>query len=93
MVDGYRYDADWAPRRGQSVQYFLMKQPGNEVNLEWNFRAYTPKIIVINIGTNDYNLKVPKEIFQTSYYNFIKDIRVRFPKTEIFIMRTFAGYY
>lgn len=93
LVDGYRYDANWAPNRGQSVQYFLMKQPNHDVNPTWDFKSYNPKIVVINLGTNDYNLKVPKEVFQTTYRKFLKEIRSKFPKAEIFAMRIFAGYY
>ncbi len=93
LVDGYSYDGNWAPLRGQSVQYFLLKQPNQELNQAWDFNIYTPKVIVINLGTNDHNLEVPKTIFQSVYFTFLKDIRDKYADAEIFVMRTFAGYY
>ncbi|MAW94343.1 MAG: hypothetical protein CMF36_07795 [Leeuwenhoekiella sp.] len=93
LTDGYHYEGDWAPKRGQISQYFLTKQPNHQKNNLWNFDTYTPKIIVINLGTNDYNLNVPGTIFSENYRNFLKQIRTKFPKTEIFVMRTFGGYY
>ncbi|GAA4299054.1 SGNH/GDSL hydrolase family protein [Aestuariibaculum suncheonense] len=93
LVDGYYYNANWAPKRGQSVQYFLMKTSNHEISSTWNFSVYTPKVLVINIGTNDYNLKVPNELFESTYQLFVQRIRRKYPNTEIFLMETFAGYY
>jgi len=49
--------------------------------------------VVINIGTNDGNgAGVPTATFQTSYLNFLKLIRGKYPKAQIFALRTFGGY-
>ena len=93
LVDGYHYNGDWAPKRGQEIQYFLTKQPNHKQNFCWDFTRYTPEIIVINLGTNDFKLKVPKKEFYKSYLLFLKNIRAKYPKAEIFAMRTFGGYY
>lgn len=93
LVDGYRYDANWAPKHGQSVQYFLLKQPNNEENPSWNFKTYTPKLIVINLGTNDHNLRVPNDVFQKTYVDFLANVRSKFPSCEILVLQTFGGFY
>ncbi|PHR86975.1 MAG: hypothetical protein COA80_19180 [Leeuwenhoekiella sp.] len=93
LTDGYHYTGDWAPKRGQKFQYFSTKSPGHQDCPKWDFSQYTPKIIVINLGTNDHNLKVPNSVFEETYYQFLKNIRDEFPETFIVAMGTLGGYY
>jgi len=58
---------------------------------EWNFQKYRPDIVVINLGTNDNNNKVPDSVFTRSYVSLMKFIRSKFPETKILAMRTFLG--
>lgn len=100
LVDGYRYNANWAPTFGQSVKYFCMEKPelgaritGQSPGTTWDYTIYTPKIIVINLGTNDKNVNVPNAIFQSTYVTFMDSLRDLFPNAEILAQRTFWGYY
>jgi hypothetical protein len=58
----------------------------------WDFSKYSPKVIVVNLGTNDWNLGVPGAQFQAEYTSFLANVRAKHPSAEIFVLRTFNGY-
>jgi lysophospholipase L1-like esterase len=84
LVSGYT-------SRGMDIQYFKQRSLKYLNSPNWDLTKYTPKIIVINLGTNDVNNRVPKDVFQNDYVKFLTEIRAKYPKTEIFAMRTFSG--
>lgn len=48
--------------------------PSN-VNIKWNFSNFKPNVVIINLGTNDFNEKPPtKEKFVEEYKKFINRI-------------------
>lgn len=53
---------------------------------KWDFAAWTPDVVVINLGTNDFNAKVnPDEAgWVAAYAAFIRQIRGRYPKAPIY---------
>lgn len=94
LVDGYHYNYSGSPQRGQSYQYFIMEEPNSPMsNVNWNFANYTPRVVVINLGTNDGGLGVPGATFQTNYVVFLQNIRAKFPNAVILALRTFYGSY
>ena len=94
LVDGYHYTYSGAPRHGQSYQYFIMQEPNSPIsNVNWKFASYTPRAVVINLGTNDGGLGVPSGIFRTNYVTFLQSIRAKFPNATILALRPFHGYY
>lgn len=99
LVNGYYLNFNGLPAIGMEVSYTKTNTPPmrpattDPINIAWNFGQYTPDIVVINIGTNDGNgAGTPAATFQTSYLNFLKLIRGKFPKAHIFALRTFGGY-
>jgi len=99
LVNGYHLNFNGMPAIGMEVQYTklntspLTPATTDPINKSWNFTDYTPDLVVINIGTNDGNgAGVPTATFQTSYLNFLKLIRGKYPKAQIFALRTFGGY-
>lgn len=60
---------------------------------DWDFHRYEPSLVVINIGTNDKNSNVPSATFQSTYVKFLQAIRAKFPRAEIFALRTFGDYF
>jgi hypothetical protein len=58
----------------------------------WDFSKYSPKLIVVNLGTNDWNLSVQGKTFQDHYVDLLTNIRAKHPGAEIFVLRTFNGY-
>jgi lysophospholipase L1-like esterase len=94
LVDGYHYNYSGAPQRGQNYQYFVMQEPNSPVpNIGWTFANYIPRVVVINLGTNDGGLGVPSERFQINYVTFLQNIHARFPNATILALRPFYGYY
>lgn len=62
----------------------------NDSNSKWDFSKWTPDIVVINLGQNDYWLinrlnpvPGPTEIIQ-KYVDFVSNIRAKYPKAAIF---------
>lgn len=84
LVSGYH-------GQGMDVQYLKQRSLKFPESSPWNFTRYHPDIIVINLGTNDVNNHVPPAVFKTDYENFLRDLRKKFPNTEVFVMRTFSG--
>ncbi|RYD93092.1 MAG: hypothetical protein EOP54_19745, partial [Sphingobacteriales bacterium] len=79
------------PDVGMDAQYLKMQSDQTKPSAgDWNFATYTPKLVVINLGTNDNN-GVPDADFQTAYVNLLTTIRGKFPDAEIFALRTFLG--
>jgi lysophospholipase L1-like esterase len=102
LVDGYHYDHLWP---GMESMYFRAWAVNDCYNVEctpvpdhptpnpaWDFTQYSPKIIVINLGTNDGNLKVPSDTFQSKYTAFLQNVRAQHRDAEIFVMRTFNKF-
>ncbi|SEW45266.1 GDSL-type esterase/lipase family protein [Chitinophaga arvensicola] len=85
LVSGY------ANEGSMEVQYFKQRNSSQANSPDWDFTRYTPKIIVINLGTNDNGKQVPDAQFQSSYIAFLANIRNKFPNAEIFVMRTFIN--
>ncbi len=76
---------------GMDAQYFKLQNPSVANSPDWDFARYTPKIVVINLGTNDNNQRVPDAQLQSTYTSFLANVRTKFPNAEIFVMRTFLG--
>jgi len=83
--------ANGYPGTGMETQYFKDQCTNKPQAADWDFSRYTPKIVVINLGTNDNNKKVPDSVLVKVYTNFLQKVRSKFPKAEIFAMRTFLG--
>jgi lysophospholipase L1-like esterase len=81
----------FAAQGSMEVQYFKLQNSSYANSPDWDFTRYTPKIIVINLGTNDNNKQVPDAQFQTAYISFLANVRNKFPGAEIFVLRTFIG--
>lgn len=99
LVNGYYLNFNGLPAIGMEVSYTKTNTPPmrpattDPINIPWNFARYTPDMVVINIGTNDGNgAGVPAATFQTSYLNFLKFLRGKYPNAHIFALRTFGGY-
>lgn len=50
----------------------------------WGFARYTPDIVVLNLGTNDFALGVPDSTrFTTAYKAFVTRLRSQYPQARI----------
>jgi lysophospholipase L1-like esterase len=77
---------------GMSRQFFKLQTVDYPTSPDWNFTMYQPKIVVVNLGTNDNVFSVPDSNFQSTYTSFLQNIRLKYPLAEIFVLRTFGGY-
>ncbi|MEN0054789.1 MAG: GDSL-type esterase/lipase family protein [Mucilaginibacter sp.] len=86
LVDGY-------PGSGMSSQYFKTQSlyASAQESSDWLFQTYSSKLVVINLGTNDFLKKVPDTTFKSVYIKFCKAIRAKLPGADIFLMRPFNG--
>ncbi|HYH03831.1 MAG TPA: cellulose binding domain-containing protein [Bacillota bacterium] len=54
-------------------------------SLIWNSGLWTPQVVVINLGTNDFSIGAPeKNLFTTTYSNFVKKIRSQYSGAHIY---------
>ena len=69
------------------LPYFYDRVCMNDT-LTWNFKNWQPDVVVVRLGRNDYWQKPhPKrELFRTSYVDFLKRIRKHYPKSTIFAL-------
>lgn len=69
------------------LPYFYDRACMND-SINWNFKLWQPDVVVVRLGRNDYWQKPhPKrELFRTSYINFLKSIRQHYPKANIFAL-------
>jgi len=76
---------------GMDAQYFKEQSFNYPSSPAWDFSRYTAKAVVINLGTNDVNNRVPGTVFQNTYATFLAHVRTEYPNADIFAMRTFLG--
>lgn len=64
------------------TKYSLVTPESKE---EWNFNNWTPQIVVINLGTNDFSDGyLPKKYdFVNTYLQFVNKIHYNYPKAKI----------
>ena len=90
LVEGYGWNEGV---HSQSVQYFKTTNLNYNDSEDWDFTKYCPKLIVINIGTNDAWLNVPADIFENTYLTFLSNVRDKHPNAHIFALVPFGGYF
>ena len=53
--------------------------------LTWDTSKWTPQVVVINLGTNDFSTgSIEKTTFATAYANFVTKIRGQYPDAHIY---------
>lgn len=59
--------------------------PAGESTAKWNFASWTPDVVLINLGTNDFGKENPDEAgWVAAYKTFIGTIRKNYPKARIY---------
>jgi hypothetical protein len=80
-------------KTGLDVLYFRLKNYNHLTDappVPWNFAAYTPKIVVINLGQCGSE---PDLTMTACMENFVRAIRSKFPVARIVVLRPFGGPY
>jgi lysophospholipase L1-like esterase len=82
---------DW---RGNSrvlkaPQLFELAVPEEAARAAWDHAAYQPDVVVVSIGTNDFNLALgalpARDVFVSAYVTFVRAIRARHPRAQILL--------
>jgi lysophospholipase L1-like esterase len=82
---------DWAGRRDvlQAPQLFDLALPEELAPPAWDHSAYVPDVVVVSLGTNDFNLGIgdfpESEEWVGAYVRFAQAIRGRYPQAHIFL--------
>ncbi|NGY64102.1 SGNH/GDSL hydrolase family protein [Lentzea sp. NEAU-D13] len=75
---------------GQSTQFFRLASTGTT---SWDFSRYQAAAVVVNLGTNDAGRGVAASTFQSTYTQFLSDIRAKYPNAAIFAFETLKRRY
>ena len=81
-------------KTGLNLQYFRLKNFNHLTDappVPWDFTAYVPAVVVINLGQNDQCGGEPDLTMTASMEGFVRAIRAKFPITQIVVMRPFGG--
>lgn len=54
-----------------------------EANSTWDFKSWIPHVVVINLGSNDFQQGDPGPGFVTTYTDFIRRVRGNYPAAHI----------
>jgi lysophospholipase L1-like esterase len=73
------YDNDPTPPMSQLYERTL---PYRE-DSRWDFQAWVPDAVVIQLGANDFSKEHPGERFQNTYRELVERIRGRYPGAHI----------
>jgi lysophospholipase L1-like esterase len=80
---------DWQGHRDvlNAPQFFELSVPDAAEPLAWNHADYTPDLIVVSLGTNDFNLALgalPSAAeYVPAYVSFVRTLRARHPMAKI----------
>lgn len=77
---------------GMESAYGRLATPNYQQSPAWDFSAYTPAAVVVNLGSNDVYTKIAPELFQERYIKFMAALRETYPQAHIFAMRLFIGW-
>ncbi|HEY2405129.1 MAG TPA: GDSL-type esterase/lipase family protein [Polyangiaceae bacterium] len=76
-------NGDTAATTEQMPQRFSSVLPDDSV--KWDFSRYQPDAVLINLGTNDFAKGDPGAPFQTTYEQFVTDLRADYPNALFYL--------
>ncbi len=82
---------DWRGRRDvwTGPQLFDLAVPDEVGPPAWDHALYTPDVVFVSLGTNDFNLAIgplpEREEFVSTYVRFVREIRRRYPEAHVFL--------
>ncbi len=82
---------DWEGKRDvlNAPQFFQLSVPEEDPKVLWNHAAYRPDVVLVSLGTNDFNLALgppPKqEEYVAAYVSFVRAMRGVYAAARIFL--------
>lgn len=68
---------------GQMPVRYERTLPTNPAS-RWDFTKWTPDVVVINLGTNDFSRGDPGPPYREAYLAFLERLRRRYPRAQVF---------
>ncbi len=67
-----------------------MNESASGTNL-WDFTKYTPDVVVVNLGANDYYAGMTKAIIKKGWKDFVKeDLRIHYPDAHVVLVNAYG---
>ena len=81
-------------KTGFDSHYFRLKNCNHKETDQWEFSAYTPRVVVVNHGTNEVRngRRETDAEFTVTYLSFVRAVRTKLPTAEIVALRPFSGF-
>ena len=81
-------------KTGFDSHYFRVMNCTHPQTDQWDFSVYTPRIVVINLGTNEVRngRRETDAEFAVTYKSFVRAVRTKLPTVEIVGLRPFSGF-
>lgn len=76
---------------GTMPERYLKTLPQVTAASPWDFSRWVPHVVVINLGTNDFAKGDPGSAYQTSYLEFVRDVRKNYPAAWIVAIIPVSG--
>jgi Carbohydrate esterase 2 N-terminal/GDSL-like Lipase/Acylhydrolase family len=82
---------DWQGKRDvlHAPQFFDLALPEETAAATWDHAAYTPDVVFVSLGTNDFNIALgpppEREEFVATYVRFVRAIRARYPEAQVLL--------
>jgi lysophospholipase L1-like esterase len=74
----------WAGRTTEQMSELYERTLPGRPESRWDFSAWTPDVVVVNLGTNDFNHGDPGQgAFTRPYVAFVHKVRARYPRAFI----------
>ncbi|GAA1998208.1 SGNH/GDSL hydrolase family protein [Microbacterium pumilum] len=84
------YDGTTAATGETMPELYLRTIPTDPTSV-WGFTTDIPHVVLINLGTNDWNHGDPGSVFTSTYVSFIRAVRAHYPSAKIIVALTPMG--
>lgn len=58
----------------------------------WDFAKFTPDVVVVNLGTNDYSSGDPGVAYRDAYIDFAGEVHTTYPDAKLLLVRFNSGW-
>jgi lysophospholipase L1-like esterase len=70
----------------QAPAFFPLALPFANANAPWDHAQFSPDLILVSLGTNDFNVGIPEQTwFESTYTDFVQTLMQTHPKAKIML--------
>ncbi len=83
-ISGIGVTRDYGGKTSDQMPVLFGRTLPFEAEPAWDFAAYTPDAVIVNLGTNDFGQGVPDQAgFERAYDAFLGDLRRHYPNAHL----------